>query len=244
MLIPVDELVKVFKVKPNGVLHVGAHLAEEAAMYESFQWQGSSKIFWVESQPDLAKRLSLDLDPSIHDVKCATVWNVSGARLQFKHTNNSQSSSLLDLYKHSEKYPGIRVDRSYEVTTSRLDELYTDSNFDFVALDIQGAELKALEGMGHLLENITWIYSEVNKIELYKDCALISDLDLFLSNKGFKRIATRWAWHSGWGDALWVRTELNVNTFMPHLTYKSKNARLFLTYTVRYVFRKIFAKRV
>lgn len=239
MLIPVNELVKVFKVRPNGVLHIGAHLAEEAPMYESFNWQGESKIYWVESQSDLAEQISIKLDPNIHDVKCATVWNISGARLQFKHTNNSQSSSLLDLHKHSEKYPGITVDRSYEIITSRLDELYTTANFDFVALDIQGAELKALEGMGNLLENVKWIYSEVNKIELYKDCALIWNLDLFLRNKGFKRVATRWAWRSGWGDALWVRNDLIARSLIPSLTCKIKNAALFIAYTARYILRKI-----
>jgi FkbM family methyltransferase len=243
LLIPVDELVKVFKVVPNGVLHVGAHLAEEAEMYEKHNWQGGSKIYWVESQSDLAKRLAEELDPSIHQVKCATVWNISGSHLQFNHTNNSQSSSLLDLYKHSEKYPGIKVDRSYEVVTSRLDELFPSANFDFVALDIQGAELKALEGMGDLLDDVKWIYSEVNKIELYKDCALIEDLDFFLSKKGFTRVATRWAWRSGWGDALWVRKEFMVNPILPNLKSKTKNVRLILIYSIRYILGRILVKR-
>ena len=243
MLIAVDELVRIFKVAPNGVLHVGAHLAEEAEMYENFNWQGESKIYWVESQSDLVARLAVDLDPSIHQVTCATVWNVSGEHLQFNHTNNSQSSSLLDLFKHSEKYPGITVDRSYEVVTSRIDELFPSANFDFVALDIQGAELKALEGMGDLLNDIKWIYSEVNKIELYRGCALVEDLDLFLSKKGFTRAATRWAWRSGWGDALWVRNDLMVNPILPNLKSKAKNVWLILFYSFRYVVGRIFVKR-
>ena len=242
MLIPVDELVSVFKIRPNGILHVGAHLAEEASMYEKFNWQGSSKIYWVESQSDLVAQLSSELDPAIHDVRCATVWDVSGARMEFKHTSNSQSSSLLDLHLHSDKYPGITVDKSYEVITSRLDEMYIEASFDFVALDIQGAELKALEGLGDLIKNVKWIYSEVNKIELYKDCALIGDIDSFLSKNGFKRVATRWAFRSGWGDALWVRNELITEPLIRSLKSKIINIKLIASYTVRYVFKKIFAK--
>lgn len=243
LLIPVDELVSIFKIRPNGILHVGAHLAEEAPMYEKFKWQGKSKIYWVESQSDLAERLSSELDPVIHDVRCATVWNVTGARMEFKHTTNSQSSSLLDLHLHSDKYPGIKVDKSYIVITSRLDDIYSGTNFDFVALDIQGAELKALEGLGGLIDNVKWIYSEVNKIELYKDCALIGDLDLFLSEKGFVRVATRWAFRSGWGDALWVRNELNVFSLSRGFKSKIVNIRLIVSYTARYIIKKIFVKR-
>jgi FkbM family methyltransferase len=243
VLIPVQELVKVFHVRPNGVLHVGAHLAEEAPMYEEYGWQGSSKIYWVESQQVLAQELRIKLDNSIHDVKCATVWNASGLKLQFKHTNNSQSSSLLDLHIHSEKYPKIKVDNSYEVITSRLDDICQLDKFDFVALDIQGAELKALEGMGELLNEVNWIYSEVNKVELYKDCALITDIDEFLGNLGFKRVATRWAFRSGWGDALWMRNELIEHSITRTLRSKLKNFTLITLYTIRYFARKIFLGR-
>lgn len=243
MLIPVHELVRLFNVRPNGVLHVGAHMAEEAAMYEEYGWQGSSKIYWVESQEALADKLRAELDRSVHDVKCATVWNVSGLKLQFKHTNNSQSSSLLDLHMHSEKYPAIKVDSTNEVITSRLDEICKTDKFNFVALDIQGAELKALEGMGDLLKEINWIYSEVNKIELYKDCALIGDLDEFLGKIGFKRVATRWAFRSGWGDALWMRNGLIKNSFTRTFKSKIKNIWIIMLYTIRHILKKIFANR-
>jgi len=243
MLIPVEELVRIFKVQPNGVLHVGAHMAEEAPMYEEYQWQGSSKIYWVESQQALADELSKNLDKSVHDVTCATVWNASGLRLQFKHTNNSQSSSLLDLHLHSQKYPGIIVDHSYEVITTRLDEIFTIGEFDFVALDIQGAELRALEGLGELLKGVKWIYSEVNKVELYKDCALVWDIDKFLGNLGFRRVATRWAFRSGWGDALWMQNELIKNSIIRTLKSKSKNISLITIYTIRYFLKRIIANR-
>ena len=235
MLIPVNELVRNFDVRPNGVLHVGAHLAEESSMYEAQGWHGSSRIFWVESQDILVEKLKLNLDSEIHEVYCATAWDVSGVRMQFHHTNNSQSSSVLDLHEHKTKYPSIRVDRSYEVTTSRLDELFRPGQFDFIALDIQGAELHALLGLGELLKGVKWIYSEVNKVELYKNCALIQDLDNYLDSCGFVRVATRWAFRSGWGDALWIRQELVHHKLRRVVRTKSKNFWLFLKYSFRYI---------
>jgi hypothetical protein len=95
------------------------------------------------------------------------------------------------------------------VRTTRCDEIITTSdNIDFVNLDIQGAELHALQGFGTQLSRVKWIYSEINKIEVYKGCALIQDLDIYLSNFGFKRIATRWVSRAGWGDALWAQSDL------------------------------------
>lgn len=77
--------------------------------------------------------------------------------------------------------------------------------FDFLNLDIQGVELEALQGIGVYFEKIKWIYTEVNKSEVYKNCALIDDIDAFLKMEGFKRVATRWVKKQGWGDALYVR---------------------------------------
>ncbi len=39
---------------------------------------------------------------------------------------------------------------------------YEDIHFNFLNLDIQGAELKALKSMGDYLNNVDYIYTEVN----------------------------------------------------------------------------------
>ena len=123
MLIPVRELVNTLGIMPNGVLHVGAHLAEEAPEYENFRWV---PVIWVESQQELVKEVRNKLDPSLHTVIEATVWDISNQKLVFKKTNSSQSSSLLNLGTHLSDYPDITVfPKSSSFILKSIDAMYT-----------------------------------------------------------------------------------------------------------------------
>jgi len=61
------------------------------------------------------------------------------------------------------------------------------SGFDFLNIDLQGAELMALKGLGDDLNSINAIVTEVNLAILYKGCPRLYQLDLFLAKKGFIR---------------------------------------------------------
>jgi hypothetical protein len=50
VLISVSDLKNVYGCNPSGVLHVGAHLCEEAEMYEKFEWL---PCYWVEANQAL-----------------------------------------------------------------------------------------------------------------------------------------------------------------------------------------------
>lgn len=204
MLISVEKLSRIWQVAPNGVLHIGAHKAEEAEEYERHNW---GYTIWIEAQSDLAEEISKKLDLSKNMVINATIWGESGIKLNFKVSSNSQSSSLLNFGSHQLDYPDVKITSSHEVITRTISEILTDeSRFDFVNLDIQGVELQALKGMGQFLNQTKWIYTEVNKKEVYEGCSKISEMDAFLNTVGFKRVATRWVKRQGWGDALYIRT--------------------------------------
>jgi hypothetical protein len=47
------------------------------------------------------------------------------------------------------------------------------------------------------------IYLEVNEKELYKNCGLIGDIDIYLEKYNFKRVKTVMTEH-GWGEALYI----------------------------------------
>jgi len=228
VLISVDELRSRFDVSPSGVLHVGAHLAEESIEYERAGWSRLNRIIWVESQSVLVQQLTNELDPARNKIINATVWSETGLRMNFHVANNSQSSSLLALGTHEQTYPEIHFDFDLSVMTSRLDELIEESDdISFLNLDIQGAELEALKGLGSRIHKVKWIYSEVNKREVYKGCARIEDLDRYLAEYSFARVATRWADGCGWGDALWVRKEERKALIKPILLFKvSERIRL------------------
>lgn len=55
------------------------------------------------------------------------------------------------------------------------------------------------------LKHVNILYLEVNEKELYKDCALIGDIDDFVGRFGFTRLITKMT-KNGWGDAIYVKT--------------------------------------
>lgn len=202
------EFVALHNLSPVGVLHVGAHKAEEIEEYISCGFDSENPIIWVEAQESLANQLKSNLDSKKNKIYQAVAWNRSGEELTFHITSKSASSSLFELGQHKEIYPDIEVEMSASVRTSRLDEvLDLDDVFDFVVLDIQGAELQALQGLGQRIAQVNWIFTEISRRELYKGATQFCDLEKFLLGNGYKRVFTSWDRKAGWGDALYVRRE-------------------------------------
>lgn len=207
MLISPSRLRQLFGVRPSGVLHVGAHQAEE---FEEYRKAGFGPTIWVEAQSELLARIREVIAGSEDSVVEAVAWSETGKKLTFQVTSETQSSSLFGLADHLLEYPQIQTMEERQVTTVRLDEVVPpESPFDFVTLDIQGAELEALKGMGDLLSRVKWIFTEVNRREMYEGIPLVQDLDDFLSRQGFRRVVTLW-YPAGWGDALYARTSGGV----------------------------------
>lgn len=205
MFIPVSELQFDWNLSVSGVLHVGAHTGEEAVQYESASW---TPVIWIEAQPDLARDLRQKLNPELHKVIEAAIFDKNDIELSMNISSNSQSSSLLNFGTHKLDYPEITITNNLTVRTKRLDALIAKKNMpNFINLDIQGVELKALKGLGSLITDVKYIYTEVNRLNVYEECANIHDIDDFLTMQGFRRAATRWQWLEGWGDALYVRNE-------------------------------------
>ena len=220
MLVPIRELVGDFNIKVSGVLHVGAHEAEEASGYERFSWL---PIIWIEAQPELVKQLKKRLDSTKHTVLEAAIFDENDKELTFHISTNSQSSSLLEFGTHAKDYPDVGNISQIKVITRRLDEVLKDLTVpNFINLDIQGVELRALKGLGKLLNEIDYVYTEVNRFEVYRECDLVEEIDEYLIKNGFKRAATRWHWIQGWGDALYVRNDRYQRTVAQYLrsTYR------------------------
>ena len=102
----------------------------------------------------------------------------------------------------------VYVDK-FQTKSITVDTFFERNNLDaskytFWNFDIQGAELSALKGSLKSLVHAKVLYLEVNEKELYKGCALIGEIDSFLSQQGFSRHITVMTRH-GWGDAIYIR---------------------------------------
>lgn len=209
MLLSFHDIVSKWGI-PKGIIHIGAHLMEEREVYLAY---GLKNTIWVEANHSLYPRLMSTIQGTAEKAFPYAICDKSGSLAKFIITNNNESSSLLELDKHLLHHPQIHVVRETEVITKRVDDLFAENSidimdYDFVNLDIQGAELLALKGFGELLKNIKYIYSEVNKAHLYKDCALVEEIDEYLSIFGFERVETVWT-EFEWGDALYKNKNID-----------------------------------
>jgi hypothetical protein len=58
--------------------------------------------------------------------------------------------------------------------------------------------------MEEYLNKVDYLYTEVNSDYVYKDCALVTELDEYLKNFGLERVETKWT-NCKWGDAFYMR---------------------------------------
>lgn len=129
--------------------------------------------------------------------------------IEFNVSNNGQSSSILEFGLHSQYHPDVHYVTSFKGKTSLLKNILPKYNIDynFLNFDIQGAELKALKGMEEHLYNVDYLYTEVNSDYVYKGCALVEELDEYLSKFGLIRVETKWT-EFKWGDAFYIKKKL------------------------------------
>lgn len=218
MLIDIKVLIEKYNLDIRGIIHCGAHNAEEFPLYKNI---GVENIIWIEANPEKSKFCKEYLKNEKNSIVINEAVNdVDGKKIEFNITNNGESSSILKLKNHKNYYPQIDVVKKIEVSTKRLDTILNENNllidkYNFLNLDLQGVELRAIKSLGNYLENIDYIYTEINRQELYEGCDIVDDIDSFLLEKGFVRIETVWT-HANWGDALYVKgpkLKIVVTTF-------------------------------
>lgn len=211
MLIPMARLHAEYGVAPKAVLHVGAHLGEEAEDYAAC---GVERVLWVEANPELVPGLRDHVSGfSGQRALQALVSDKDDESTDLRLTTFSMASSILPLKRHLDYYPSMP-----EVGTVTADSITVDAllkandespEFDMANLDVEGAELLVLHGMRSVMPHLKWIYTEVNHEEMYEGCVLVPQMDEYLAGFGFERVAIRDAYIGnqmmGFADALYAR---------------------------------------
>lgn len=209
MLLDLKALFKKYSLSCSGVLHVGAHVGQEFALYNEL---GLLKQVWVEANENLMPKLSDNIRP---DGVNRFVYNVAAGNkvedvVLYVASNEGQSSSVLVPALHLEKHPEVSFSTGAFVTNMvRLEDFLPDyvmEDVDFLNVDVQGYELEVLKGLGDGVKKMNAVCLEYNLAELYEGCARLNQLDKYLGDRGFVRVETQYA--DGevlWGDALYIK---------------------------------------
>lgn len=204
MLLDFNALFKKYNMQVRGVVQVGTHYGEENDLYLG---HGIKRRVYIEPGSKAFKILQAkfgdDPDVVLVNVACGEIKERRCAILDT--TNQGQSSSLLSPKVHLKQHPEVVFNDAEMWTVERLDDIPFDrAEYNLLNLDVQGFEDRVLRGAPDTLKGIDYIFTEVNREEIYEGCARIEALDAMLPK--FLRVETGWASdHHGWGDALYIK---------------------------------------
>jgi FkbM family methyltransferase len=207
MLLNIEGLGQKYNLKIVGVIEIGAHWGQE---YSDYTRLGVKNFVFIEPcrEAFLVLLSKFNGDPSVRLFNCAC-GDISGPATMFTGpTNQGMSNSLLKPKVHLSQHPDVLFTTTEKVDVERLDNLKFDrSKYNMLNLDCQGFENRVLMGAVETLEGVDYIYTEVNRLEMYENNAMVEQLDAMLPD--FKRVETGWASdYHGWGDALFIRKTL------------------------------------
>jgi FkbM family methyltransferase len=203
MILQFDKIYSKYSLNIKGIIHVGGHYGQEYDLYK----QLNVPIIFFEP---LTNNFSVLKSKTQHDsnvivYQCALGNENKIVTMNVETANQGQSSSILKPKKHLEQYPHITFDSTEDVNMFILDDLDIDlSKYNFINVDVQGYELEVFKGAFETLKNIDYIISEVNKDEVYENCAHVDDLDSYLNQFNFQRVETNWIGGT-WGDAFYIK---------------------------------------
>lgn len=195
-----------FSPRVRGVIHVGAHKAEE---YETYKAIGAESIIYIECNSDLVVELEKRFkEHSDVRVVQATIFDKETEAVLKIH-NDTHTTSLLDMAKMAENHPELVVERTEEVSTVSLNYLVKIlgvnlTKYNLLTIDVQGVELQALKGAEEIIDAFDYVYTEVETWELYKDSINYEEIKKWLGDHGFEMV-TEHIRHWGWGDVLFKR---------------------------------------
>ncbi|MDR3404556.1 MAG: FkbM family methyltransferase [Chthoniobacter sp.] len=178
-----------------------------------------ARVFAFECNPDALPlcRRHLAGHDRITLVECAVsdecgpvdFFAIDPARTVTPHADGNIGAS--SLFQANGNYPHEQyIQNRVSVPATTLDAWADAAGIpaiDVIWMDLQGAELKALRGMGARLDRLRALYTEVEYREIYAGQPLFGDLDQYLRSHGF-RLAAQFNTSEWSGDALYVARAL------------------------------------
>ncbi len=102
----------------------------------------------------------------------------------------------------------MKFEREVEVSTTTVEEWASKQSIrsiDLIWMDVQGAELQVLQGMGKLIENTRCIVLEIWMKPAYDGAATLPQIQEYLESRGFYMTRLWRSVNKIDGDALFQR---------------------------------------
>ena len=188
----------------KGVVHIGAHYGEELQDYVDSGIQEMVVFEPLTCNFNVLQEKVKNVNANIQGYQVA-LGSEKGTATMYLSSNSAQSSSILKPKQHLELHPDVTFNGTEEVEVDLLDN-YDVGQCNFINIDVQGYELEVFKGGKKTLEQIDYVYCEVNRGEVYEGNALIEEIDEYLSTYRFERVETKWPeTYYTWGDALYIK---------------------------------------
>lgn len=204
MLLDFPKIFRKYDLKITGVIHIGAHHGSEVNDYINHGIQNITLFEPLSKNFDILEERLSEVNANIEAYQVA-LGSEEKIATMYLSDNNLMSSSILKPKNHITEMPWIHFEGTEDVEVKLLDS-FNIQNANFINIDVQGYELEVFKGGKKTLEKIDYIYSEVNRDQLYEGNVMIDELDNFLSKYNFERVETYWpeSWYN-WGDAFYIK---------------------------------------
>ncbi|MDX1433391.1 MAG: FkbM family methyltransferase [Gammaproteobacteria bacterium] len=206
------DLMRRFGIAPKGMIYVGAHYAQLLWTWFAL---GFRRMLLVEPNPEVLRNMHpfveaarefmvaydgfLDHETTTQiDLAACAVDAEDGERVLYVMSDTGLSSLLEPIesaFESQAKALGVgafKVSREITVPVKSLDTIlaqgrphHEPEDFNSLYLNIQGAELRALQGARDTLGHLDFILLENNFIKRYEGCPEAEELDRFLADAGF-----------------------------------------------------------
>ena len=195
----IAELVKVLPNNDLSIFDIGCNDGGSTIKYaQHFHWAQFHMFEALQAIQDIAAanihKNKLEARCTLHrfalsDEPGTTRFFVSNMPTRTDWRKNaSDSSSILRPKLHTEVFTDVAFESQVDVQVKRLHDLISTGATprpNFIHLDVQGAELKVLEGMGEFIEDVHAVWLEVSNVELYEQQPLAPDIAHFMTKMGF-----------------------------------------------------------
>ncbi len=170
------------------IADVGAAFFGETPPYQPLMDLNLARLFAIDADPRHTDKLRAHWGEAAEVIACA----VADGRYHTLHIchEGSGMTSLLEPDPEALAFFNLfakigAVERTEQIATSRLDDLWGVPQIDFLKMDIQGTELMVLRNGWSKLADCVAIQTEVSFITLYKNQPTFAAIDIELRQHGF-----------------------------------------------------------